>query len=169
MAKSDNIIAGDIDLDKIGKGRTVHERADSIFHPFNRALVRIITMAKNKTKKYRTEEQTYSLERVSGLINIVTYEFPAWCIARSHKHMMGQEEFIINRDASFYNKDKFKYLVKPDERQQMILDLMALVEMAINKTSEDEMNEVWDLLFVMLYCSTKFKEHIDETHIDYGQ
>jgi hypothetical protein len=169
MSEENNIIAGDIDLDKIGKGRTVHECADSIFHAFNRALVRLVTMGKNKTKKYRTAEQTDSLERIGGMINIVTYEFPAWCIARSYKHLMSQEEYIVNRDHSFYSKDRFVHLVKPDERQQMALDLLSLVEMAIHHATEDELNEAWDLIFVMLYSSTKFKKHIDETHINYGQ
>ena len=50
---SENIIAGDIDLDKIGKGRTVHDIADSIIAPFNRAIVRIIVLSKNETKSFR--------------------------------------------------------------------------------------------------------------------
>lgn len=166
---ANNIIAGDIDLDKIGKGRTVHDIADSIIKPFNRALIRIIVLSKNKSKNIRTESQTASLERVEGLVKIVTYECPPWCIARSFPHMISQKEHIVNKDPSFYDKKKFLHLVKPDERQQMILDLMDLIEMMINKASEDELNEAWDLIFVLLYTCVKFKEHIDATGIEYGQ
>lgn len=166
---SENIIAGDIDLDKIGKGRTVHDIADSIIAPFNRALIRIIVLGKNKSKGVRTESQTASLERVEGLVKIVTYECPPWCIARSFPHMIGQKEHIINRNPKFYSKERFMHLVKPDDKQQMAIDLLTLIEMMVSRTTEDEMNEAWDLIFVLMYTCVKFKEHIDATGIEYGQ
>lgn len=166
---SENIIAGDIDLDKIGKGRTVHDIADSIIAPFNRAIVRIIVLSKNKSRGIRTENQTASLERIEGIVKIVTYECPPWFIARSFPHLISQKEIIVNRDLKFCNKEKFMHLIKPDDKQQLIIDLMTLAEMMVSRTSEDELNEAWDLIFVLLYTSVKFKEHIDATGIEYGQ
>lgn len=164
-----NIIAGDIDLDKIGKGKDVHEQAYSIFHAYNRAVVRVIMMAKEKLKHISTESQRASLERMERLIKMVIYECPPRLVSRSYNHIMGQQEYIVNRDPSFYDSKKFIHLVKHDDKREMVLDLMGMVEVAFKTVNEDELNEAWDLIFVLLYTSVKFKEHIDETHIEYGQ
>lgn len=166
---SKSIIAGDIDLDKIGHGESEFDKAYSIMHPFNRSLKRITNFCIGKLTGTIDDELLDTLKRMQMLVRIMDDQLPYFMLARCYKHIIGAAKPIEARDKTYFIKRDYTPLIKKDKYMQMIRDLIHLIKSTLDKTNDDELNEIWDLGFVLLICSMKFKEHISEFDVEYGQ
>lgn len=163
------IIAGDIDLDLIGRGESEFDKSYSIMHPFNRSLKRITNLCISKLSGTIPDELLDTLRRMQSLVRIMDDQLPFFMIARCYKHIINAADPIENRNKNYFIERDYSPLIKKDKYMQMIRDLVHLIKSTLDKTSDDELNEIWDLGFVLLVCSMKFKEHVDYYDVEYGQ
>jgi hypothetical protein len=164
------IIAGDIDLNLIGKGESEFDKAYSIMHPFNRSLKRITNLCVSKLRGTIPDELLDTLKRMQMLVRIMDDQLPFFMLARCYKHIVNASDPIENRSKQYFIDRDYSPLIKKDKYMQMIRDLVHLIKSTLDKTSDDELNEIWDLGFVLLVCSMKFKEHtIEYPDVEYGQ
>lgn len=164
-----NIIGGDIDLKLIGTGTNDDDRAISIALPFNRSLKRLINIAKAKLSVKITAEQRYTLERMQKIVVLLDEQLPFFMLARCYGHIMRAQKPIIENDKQYFIHRDYSEMIKKDKYMEFIKDLVNIIKQGLDLSTEDELSVIWDYAFVLLYCSTKFNEHITQTGIEYGQ
>lgn len=164
-----NIIGGDIDLKLIGTGTTDDDKAISIVMPFNRSLKRLINIAKAKLSTKITPDQRYTLERMQKIIVLLDEQLPFFMLARCYKHIMRAQKPIVENSKEYFIHRDYSELIKKDKYMEFIRDLAHIIKQGLETSTEEELSIIWDYAFVLLYCSTKFSEHIEHTGIEYGQ
>lgn len=146
-----------MDLEKIGKGKDEHEIIESISSAFNSGVIGLFKMAINKAPHIE------SIKRVHSLLCIVLYEIPMAGLVRCHKYMIRHTNEIIDHDDKFFDKNGLLKLIKPDQDEFMVVDIVLSAYELMKIVSEDEKNEIWDRLFAVCVACHKFKEHVELT------
>ncbi len=141
-----------MDFEKIGTGKTHEEIMDSIIDAFNRNVLFLFKMAIDKAP------QAEHIVRIHKLLSIVMYEIPLEGLNRCHKYMIRHTEQIINHDDHFFDKNGLLKLIKPDQDEFMIVDIVNTTHELMALVTEDEKNEIWDRLFAVVIACHKYRD-----------
>lgn len=153
---SDNSIVAGINIDIIGKGKTIDDVLGSIVDPFNDVLIRLVNLGVQYDKS-----KTDHMDRIRKLI-IWAKDYPDLMIRKCYKNLINPEnkKAIIERNLNHFSKKNYDKFIKKDIYKDTIDFALNYIKKDINNLSEQEINHIWDLISILAICSEEYNVFI---------
>ncbi len=150
---------GGINVDTIGVGEKREDMLESIVKPFNQAITRLLQGLVSSDK----DKNDYIIS-TSVLINGIKKLDPVMLIRRSYKHLIEEKikEALIKKDLDFFLEKDYTYVIKKDRWEKLINFIITYVKTHADKLDEEEMTEIWDLIWVLLICSEYYDKYVKD-------
>lgn len=115
---------------------------------------------KTRDNKYKdieeeAEAETIELHRLKNVLKLAPTEE---IFLRTIPKMWISKEYILARNKDFFIKQDFSHLIKKDERQELIENLVDLFKSNALSMSDSEINKYWDRSIQLIGLIARFKK-----------
>ncbi len=148
---------GGINIDTIGTGKKQDEILSSIVKPFNKAITKLLNGVIN-------EEKTSSIKKTIHLINAAKKLDPVLIIRKCYDYLIDEKtkDALLRKDIEFFKEKDYAYAIKKNRWEETINFIISHVKKRIDDLNENELSEIWDLVWVLLICSEYYEKYVED-------